>query len=270
MKRLFKNFSFKIGFFIITALFLLMVLSIFYTPFDPVAMNFKEKLQGVSTKHLLGTDNFGRDVLSRIMMGSRTAFLVGITTNIFGITFGLIFGSLSGYLGGWYDTIIMKITESLMAFPGILLALMMIAIFGTGMRNTIIALGVMSVPRFTRIIRSGYIKYKNYPFVNAAKLRGASTLRIMYVHILPNLLSSIAVTSALSFTGAVLGEAGLSYLGLGIQPPDASWGKMLNEAQPFLFSNPSYSFIPGIFITLLVLGFNLMADGARLATEEEL
>lgn len=269
MKKILKNYNFRLGLFIISLLLLMMVISLFYTPYNPIQMNFKSKLQGFSPSHPLGTDNFGRDILSRIMAGSQTAFKVGFFTNLIGLTSGLILGSLSGYFGGLFDIIIMKIIDALMAFPGILLALMMIAVFGTGLRNTIIALAVMSMPRFTRIIRAGYIKYRDYPFVQAARLRGASPMRIMYVHILPNILSSIAVTSSLSFAGAVLGEAGLSYLGLGVQPPNPSWGKMLNEAQGYIFSNPFYSVIPGIFITLLVLGFNLMADGVRITTQSE-
>ncbi|MDD3212964.1 MAG: ABC transporter permease, partial [Eubacteriales bacterium] len=164
---------------------------------------------------------------------------------------------------GKVDTVLMKLIDTQMAYPGILIALMLISIFGTGVRNVIISLGVMSIPRFARITRAGFIQYKSYDFVKAARARGANSLRVMYIHILPNILSSLAVTCSLAFANSILLEAGLSYLGLGIQPPAPSWGMMLKEAQSFIYNSVTYAIGPGIMVTAMVLGFNLIGDGLR-------
>ena len=261
--KYFKNTGFLIGCILIGILFIMLITSFCYTPADPNAMNIKEKFAAPGANHLLGTDNFGRDILSRIMKGSQTAFFVGFFTVVIGLTAGTAIGSIAGYFGGIADEIIMKIVDAKMAFPGILLALMLISIFGTGITNTVVALGIMAVPRFARVVRSGYIEYKEYDFVKAARVRGAGNLRIMYNHILPNIVSPIIVTCSLGFAGAVLSEAGLSYLGLGIQPPNPSWGKMLNEAQGYAMLAPWYAIIPGVAISMMVLGFNLIGDGIR-------
>ncbi|PKK40099.1 Dipeptide transport system permease protein DppC [Clostridiaceae bacterium JG1575] len=269
MSGVFRSTNFCIGAVLTGSLFLLMLLSFFYLPYDPGAMDLQLILAPPSGAHLLGTDHFGRDLLSRLMVGGQVAFAVGFFTVLFGLLVGLLLGSFSGYFGGWVDVVLMKVIDAQMAFPGVLLALMLIAVFGTGMRNTILALGIMSVPRFTRIIRAGYIKHRDDAFIQAARLRGAGPLRIMYRHILPNLVNPIAVTIATSFAGAVLSEAGLSYLGLGVQAPNPSWGRMLNEAQGYIFTQPLYAVIPGVVLTLLVLGFHLMADGVRIRAESE-
>ncbi|HEY8462953.1 MAG TPA: ABC transporter permease [Bacillota bacterium] len=261
--RLFKNPSFLIGSILIGILLMMMVISFFYTPADPNAMNIQARFALPGAGHILGTDNFGRDILSRIMKGSQIAFSVGFLTLVIGLVAGTLIGSIAGYYGGIVDEVLMKIIDIKMAFPGVLLALMLIAAFGTGINNTLLALGLMAIPRFARVIRSGYLQYKEMDFVKAARARGAGNLRIMYIHILPNLLSPLIVTSSLSFASAVLAEAGLSYLGLGVQPPDPSWGKMLNEAQAYIAEAPWYAVIPGILITMMVLGFNLIGDGLR-------
>lgn len=258
-----NNIELYIGLTLIGLIGLMAIISLFYTPFDPNKMDIANKLQSPSTTHLLGTDQFGRDVLSRIMVGSRLIFLVGFCTVGLSLLIGGTLGALAGYYGGLLDDLLMKIIEAKMAFPGVLLALMLISIFSPSVWIIILALGIMNIPRFTRVVRSGYIQYKDAEFVQAAHLIGLSDLRIMLVHILPNISSSILVTCALSFGTAILSEAGLSYLGLGLQPPYASWGKMLNEAQAFMLQSPLTAIIPGIMITLVVLGFNLIADGLR-------
>lgn len=263
MKKFLKNKNFMIGGVLITFLFIVMLVSIIWTPYDPVAMDYSSTFQHTSMQHILGTDNFGRDILSRLMVGTQTAFCVGVFTIAIGGAIGIILGSVSGYFGGIADEIVMRLIDTQMAFPGVLIALMIISIFGTGLRNTILALGIMSIPRFARMTRSGFMQYRDAEFVKAAKARGAGAIRIMYIHILPNVVSSIVVVASLSFATAILAEAGLSYLGLGIQPPESSWGMMLKDAQQYLYVQPLGLVYPGIMITIMVLGFNFIGDGLR-------
>lgn len=246
---------------------LLWAVSLFYTPYDPNEMNTLESFQTPSLAHLLGTDNFGRDIFSRVIKGSQVTFFVGFFAVAFGLAVGFLLGASAGYFGGAADEIIMRLMDAKMAFPGVILALVLIAIFGTGLTNTALALGIMSVPRFCRITRAGFMQIKEMDYIKAARARGASPLRLIFLHILPNITSSLVVTATLGFSSAVLAEAGLSYLGLGIQPPDPSWGKMLFEAQAYLLTQPWYAFIPGCMITLMVLGFNLLGDGLRDITD---
>lgn len=257
------NFELIVGLILISLVAAMALISFFYTPYDPNAMDITNKLQPPSLTHLFGTDQFGRDVLSRIMIGSQLVLLVGVGVVTLSLVIGGCLGILAGYYGGVVDGLIMKLIEIKMAFPGTLLALMLIAIASPSVGIIILALSIMNIPRFTRVVRSGYLQYKNATFVEAAKVLGLPTSRIMLVHILPNISSSIYVTAALSFSSAILSEAGLSYLGLGLQPPLASWGKMLNEAQPYMIQAPLLAIIPGIMITIIVLGFNLLSDGLR-------
>ena len=242
---------------------LMLVVSFFYTPFAVNEMRSTERFLPPGKPYLLGTDNFGRDIFSRIMKGTQTAFLVGTLSVLFGMAFGVSLGALSGYFGGWADQIITQISAVIQAFPGVLLALMIVAILGPGTFNTIVALSITALPGFIRITRSGFLQLKEYSFVEAAKTIGVSPLMIMLRHILPNLLPSLLVAASNGFAGALLAEAGLSYLGLGVQPPEPSWGRMLNEAQGYLLRAPWYSLAPGLVLVLAVLGFNLLSDGFR-------
>ena len=250
MKEYFSNKSFLTGFSLILFFLLAMLLGFAYLPYDPNFPDTSNKFASFSAAHLLGTDHLGRDIFSRILVGIRISFGIGFTVMIFGLLAGLILGSISGYFGGWLDLIIQKLVTVQMAFPGILLALMLIAVFGNDIKITILALCLMSIPRFTRITRA-----------KAARARGASHARIMILHILPNALPELLVTASLSFALAILSESGLSYLGLGIQPPNPSFGRMLNDAQRFIFHSPQGVLVPAIFLALLVLAFNLLADG---------
>lgn len=252
-----------VGLSILFIILLMAVVSLFYTPYDPDVMDLTNKLMTPSSEHLLGTDQFGRDVLSRIMVGSRLIFVVGGLSVVLPLVVGGIIGLLAGYYGSWVDTLMMKVIEVKMAFPGTLLALMLISIFSPSIWVLIVALGFMNLPRFARVIRGGVLQYKHREFVEAARAVGLPEWRILLIHILPLISSSIYVTCALSFSSAILAEAGLSYLGLGLQPPLASWGKMLNEAQNFMFQAPLLAIIPGLMITLVVLAGNLIADGLR-------
>lgn len=247
---------------IITGLVLmLIVIGIFYTPYDPNAMDPSAKFEGISFKHPMGCDNFGRDVFSRILQGSRTTLFVALCTVLIGTVCGVALGAVTGYYGGALDEVLMRINDAALAFPSLLLGLVFIGILGPGKNNVIAALGIAFIPSFARIVRSEFLKYRNMDFVKSARLQGAGNLRIMFVHILPNTLPVLLSAVMIGFNNAVLAEAGMSYLGIGVQPPEASLGRMLSEAQSYLFSAPAYAIFPGTVIILLVLGFSLLSEG---------
>lgn len=263
MKKYFSSISFCIGFVLIVFMTAILLVSLVWLPKDPNAMDLTHKLSAPGSVGILGTDQFGRDILSRAMKGVQVSFLIGVLVVAFGGCVGILIGSFAGYYGGKVDEIVMKLIDAQMAFPGVLLALMLIAVFGNGIFNTVLALAIMSVPRFARMSRSGFMKYRDSDFVKAEKIRGAGSLRIMFLHILPNLTSELVATASLAFASAVMSEAGLSYLGMGIQPPDPSLGKMLSEAQGFILRASWYVMIPAAIITILVMGFNLLGDGIQ-------
>lgn len=267
LKKCLRNKNFILGSCMVGLMVLIMVVGFFYMPYDPDVMDTEHELQFFSAAHPLGTDQFGRDILSRIMEGTRVSFLVGALTVVFGLLVGGTVGAVAGYYGGKIDEVIMKLIDTQMAFPGVLLALMLIAVFGNSLQNLIFALGIMSIPRFARITRSGFIKYRDAEFIKAARSRGAGDGKIIFLHILPNIVPELIVTSSLGFAGAVMSEAGLSYLGLGIQPPTPSFGKMLSEAQAEILQAGWYVLVPAAAITLLVMGFNLIGDALQEVTQ---
>lgn len=263
MKFMKRNVTLIIGTVIVSMLVLMLAISFFYLPHDVNEMVITDRFSPPSGTYLMGTDNFGRDVMSRIMKGSQTAFMVGAVSILFAMSIGVLLGAIAGYVGGWLDEVIMRMVDVLMAFPTILLALVFIAVFGVSTTNTLIAIGLRAIPTFARITRSGFMQYKEFEFVKAARSLGSSPMRIMFLHILPNTMSPILIAASLGFATAILSEAGLSYLGLGIQPPHPSWGSMLREAQSYMTRAPWYTYAPGIMITMSVLGFNLLGDGIR-------
>lgn len=267
MKTLFRNLrrspSYAIGFAMISFLLGLMIVSFFWTPYPPNAPSAIAKLQSPSLLHWLGTDHLGRDVLSRLMLASRTAFLVGSASVAAGLLIGVPLGLTCGYYGGWFDIVVVRILDAMKAIPSLLLALMLISVFGSGMAVTVFAISLLAIPLYARMARSSAMQLKNMDYMQWTQLIGIGSARILFLHLLPNLRSSVLVTASLGFANAVLTEAGLSYLGLGVQPPDPSWGKMLSEAQNYLFNAPWLAIGSGLSITLLVLGFNLLGDGLR-------
>ena len=258
-----KNYNLIVGGSITGVILLMILIGVFYTPYDPNVMDASAKFAGISMKHLMGCDNFGRDVFSRVLEGSRTTLIAAQGTVFIGTFFGVIIGALTGYYGGVVDEVLMRINDAIFAFPSILLALVFISIFGSGKYHVIIALGIAFIPSFARIVRSEFIKCKNMDYVKSAKLQGAGDFRIMFVHILPNTLTVLLSAIMIGFNNAVLAEAGMSFLGIGVQPPDASLGRMLSEAQSYLFRAPSYALFPGVIIILMVLGFSLLGDGLK-------
>lgn len=262
-KQIRKNKNFIAGS-ILTGIMLFMILvGCFYTPYNPNTMDPSARFAGVSLKHLMGCDNFGRDIFSRVLSGSRTTLIVAAGTVLIGVVFGILIGALTGYYGGILDEVLMRINDAVFAFPSILLALLFISLLGSGKYHVIIALGIAFIPSFARIVRSEFIRNKNMDYVKSAKLQGAGDFRIMFVHILPNTMTVLLSAFMIGFNNAVLAEAGMSFLGIGVQPPDASLGRMLSEAQSFLFSAPMYALFPGVTIILMVLGFGLLSDGLK-------
>lgn len=255
--------NFKIGAAITGIMTLLILMSFVYTPYDITKMDSASKLAAPSLQHLMGCDNFGRDIFSRVLKGMENTFVIAFLTVVIGTAGGIIIGAFTGYFGGWLDEVLMRIIDVVFAFPSILLALVFVSIFGTGRYNVVAALGVAFIPSFARIVRGEFIKYREMDYVKSARLAGVGTLRIIFVHILPNTLTVLTSSIMIGFNNAVLAEAGMSYLGIGVQPPDASLGSMLSESQTYLFSAPWYAGFPGLMIILLVLGFSLLADGLK-------
>jgi peptide/nickel transport system permease protein len=257
------NVNLIIGLSIVGSIALLTLVSFFYTPHDVNEMNRDHRFEGPSGRFILGTDNFGRDIFSRLMHGGRTAFFVGFIAVSIGVVAGTVIGGLAGYLGSWVDELFMRIMDGLLAFPGLIMALMVIAVAGPGTLNTAFAIGVMSVPGISRIARSGFLQYRSIEFVQCARTIGVGPLAIMVKHILPNIVTSLVIAGSVAFAGAILSEAGLSYLGLGVQLPDPSWGRMLREAQGHFARSPWFTLGPGLLITLMVLGFHTLSNGIR-------
>lgn len=257
------NFYLLFGVILTALMVALIVMGFFYTPYDPDAMSGADKFAAPSLSHWMGADQFGRDVFSRVLRGAGTTLTIALATVAIGGVAGTVIGALTGYFGGWVDEIVMRINDALAAFPSILLALVVIAVAGPGKYNIILALGVLFIPSFARLVRSEVIHYKDRDFVRSARLMGASHLRIIFVHILPNLLPVMLSGLTIGFNNAVLAEASMSYLGIGVQPPDASLGSMLSEAQSYLFTAPWDAIFPGLTIVLLILGMGLIGEGIR-------
>ena len=254
----------------ITVLFIiLMLIGLIHTPYDPNAMNGAEKFSSPFFSHIMGTDNFGRDIFSRVLKGISMTGLVAVSTVAIGGSIGTITGAVTGYYGGLVDEIVMRINDALNGFPSILIALIIVSIIGPGKYNVILALGILFIPSFARIVRSEYISLKERDFVKSARLMGAGNMRIIFRHIFPNIRTTLLVTATIGINNDVLAEAGLSYLGIGIQPPDASLGSMLSDAQSYLFTAPWYAIMPGMTIVFFVLGFSLLAEGIRIEAERE-
>lgn len=255
-----RNWNYIIGLVFILTVLSFVIIGIFWTPYDPNAMSAVLKNQPPSFSHLFGTDYMGRDILSRVMQGAKTTFFIGFITVLLGGGIGILVGATTGYFGGIMDEILMRINDGLTAFPSILLALVFVSILGTGKYNIIFALAIIFIPSFARIVRSEFIVQKELDYVKNAKLMGAGSFRIMFVHILPNTKRVLLSAFTIGFNNAVLAEAGMSYLSLGVQPPDASLGRMLAEAQTYIFKAPWFALAPGILIVLIVLGFGLINE----------
>ena len=257
------NFEIKAG--AVLGLFIVSIslLSFFWTPHDSYVMDSGSRFAAPGLKNLLGTDNFGRDIFSRIMAGGRNSLLLAVCTVAGAAALGSLLGLLAGYRRGITELIIMRIIDTISSFPGIIFALLFAAVMGNSQFTLFWALLVLFTPSYTRIIRTGAIQYKDAPFIQAELTFGAGFMRITFLHILPNLFPSLLSASVLGLSNAILAEAAMSYLGLGIQPPHPSWGRMLYEAQTYFFTAPWCALSPGLFIMLTVAAFHLLGEGLR-------
>ena len=255
--------SFVVGGILTALLVFAAALSLVWTPWSPYEIDMAAKLQAPDRSHWLGTDPFGRDITSLLLVGARNSILVGVIAVGIGLLAGTALGLLASARRGWVEELIMRLSDFTFAFPAILSAIMMTAVFGAGIVNSIVAIGIFNIPTFARITRASANALWAREFVLAARACGKGPWRITFDHILPNLLSVLTVQVTIRFAIAILAEAALSYLGLGTQPPQPSWGRMLAEAQTLLFQAPRLAVFPGVTIALAVLGINLLGDGLR-------
>ena len=233
-------------------------------PQDPAQLDLMGRLMGPSTAHWFGTDELGRDILSRTLYGARISLVVAVSVVGLSLAIGLLAGGLAGFYGGWTDTVVnIYVSNAFLALPGILLAIAFVAFMGPGLVNVILALAISGWVGYARLVRAQVMAVKEREFVEAARALGASDLRIMTRHVLPNILQPLIVQAAIGMAGAVLAEATLSFLGLGIPPPAASWGSMLNDARSHLFDSPHLVFFPAMAVMLCVLSFNFIGDALR-------
>lgn len=262
-RRARRNPSFMIGLALTLLLVLAAALSYVWTPHDPYDIDMALKLRAPDATHWLGTDPYGRDVASLLLVGARASIAVGLIAVGMGLVIGTAFGLLASARRGWVEEGIMRLADFGFAFPAILSAIMLTAVFGPGMVNAIIAIGIYNIPTFARITRASANAVWGREFVLAARACGKGRLAITLEHVLPNILAILIVQGTVRFAIAILAEAALSYLGLGTQPPQPSWGRMLSEAQTLMFQAPMLAVFPGVAIALAVLGLNLLGDGLR-------
>ena len=263
LRRALAHRSFVLGGILTALLVFAAALSLVWTPWSPYEIDMALKLQAPSASHWLGTDPFGRDISSLLLVGARNSILVGVIAVSIGLLAGTSLGLLAAARRGWVEELIMRLSDFTFAFPAILSAIMMTAVFGAGIVNSIIAIGIFNIPTFARITRGSANALWAREFVLAARACGKGPWRITFDHVLPNILSVLTVQITIRFAIAILAEAALSYLGLGTQPPQPSWGRMLAEAQTLLFQAPLLAVFPGVAIAMAVLGLNLMGDGLR-------
>lgn len=269
-KRLSKNKAAVVGGFFILLFIVVSIVGPWFTTFDPDRVEVMNKLQSPSAAHWFGTDNFGRDIFTRIIHGMALTLKVGFLSVGMGGSVGVVLGIVSGYYGGKIDTIIMRVMDVLLAFPGILLALAIVSVLGGSLTNVIIAVSVFSVPAFARIVRGSTLTVRKLEYIDAVRALGATDLRIIFKHILPNVISPIIVQATLRIATAVLTASGLSFLGLGAQPPAPEWGAMLNDGRAYMSTAPHIILFPGIMIVLVVLAFNIFGDGLRDALDPKM
>jgi peptide/nickel transport system permease protein len=262
-KRLTRNRRAIAGAAVLLIMSSLAIFAPFITPYDPIAQNIRNRNQPPTAEHILGTDQFGRDLFTRIIYGGRVSLAVGLVAVGIGLGIGGLMGLLSAFYGGVLENVMMRISDVLLAMPGLLLALAIVAALGPGMTNVMIAVGIAYIPIFARITRSAAITVRELDYVTAARAAGARDLRIMFRHVLPNSLGPIIVQTTLSLAGAILAAAGLSFLGLGAQPPTPEWGSMINAARPFIRVAHWTVTYPGVAILVTVLALNLVGDGLR-------
>jgi len=258
-----KNRLALLGLTIVISMIVIALLAPLIQRYDPLQQNMSIRLSAPGSEHLFGTDQYGRDLWSRIVHGARVSLYVGIIAVGIGIFFGCPVGAISGYFRGKTDEVIMRFMDAFLAFPPVLLALVVVAILGSSLFNTMVAIGIVYIPRFARVIRGSVLAEREKEYVEASRMIGESNMSILFRQIIPNCLSPVIVQGTVFLAYAILTEASLSFLGLGIAPPNPSWGSMLNEARVFIETDPLQAIFPGLAISFTVLGFNLFGDGLR-------
>ena len=261
--RLKRNKLALFGLFLVVALILIALFAKFISPYDPIQIYLKESLRPPSLAHLMGTDVLGRDIFSRILYGARASLIIGVVATSISLVIGVIVGAISGFYGGWIDSILMRVTDVFFAFPFFILAIAIMTFLGPSFINIFIALGIVGWTNYARLVRGQVMSVKESDYVEAAHAVGAKNARIIWKHVMPNTLAPIIVYTTMNIGGVILAEAGLSFLGIGVQPPSPSWGLMLAEASNFIFNAPWMVIWPGVAIFLTVLGYNLLGDGLR-------
>jgi peptide/nickel transport system permease protein len=262
-KRFFRNKLSLFGLAIVIILVLVSFLASYIQPYDPLKISISNRTQAPSKNHTFGTDHFGRDIYSRLLSGAKISLTVGIVSVVLGAFIGIILGAIGGYFGGWIDYAITLIMDAIISFPAILLAIGLMSVMGLGVTNIIIALGFIGIPHYGRIMRGAVLSIREKEYVEAARASGSGHLKIILIHVLPNAMAPLIVVTTIGVANAVLIEAALSFLGLGVPPPAPSWGNMLADGRNFLTQAPWMTIFPGLAISFTVLGFNTLGDGLR-------
>jgi len=269
--RLRRRKSAMLGLVVLLILMLASLSAPVLTPHDPVQPRLVDALTPPNDpEHLLGTDHLGRDMLSRLLYGGRLSLMIGFMAVGIGLAVGIPLGAVSGFYGGWVDMVIQRVTDLLLSFPNVLLALSLVAVLGVGLRNVVISVGISIIPPFVRLVRASVLSIREQTYVEAARAIGARDLRIIWRHILVNAMAPVIVQATLSLGGTILVAAGLGFLGLGVNPTTPEWGAMMGEGRQYIFSASYMATFPGVAISLAVLGFNLLGDGLRDALDPHL
>jgi len=262
-RHLRRNRMAMIGLLILVLFLIVSIFAPMLTQYDPIKLNLINALQAPTSEHIMGTDWQGRDVLTRILYGGRISLAIGFITVVIGLAVGIPVGTISGYYGGKFDLFVQRIIDILIAFPGILLAIVVVTVLGVGVEQVMIAVGISTIPIYTRLVRGSVLSVKEEGYITAAKSLGIGDARIIIRHILPNCLGPIIVMSTFRIATSILWAAGLGFLGLGAQPPDPEWGAMLSNGRVYMRTLPHLVIFPGLAIFFMVLGFNLLGDGLR-------
>ena len=270
MKRLGKNKAAVLGLILVLVIIFTAIFANFIAPYDPDIQNISERMQFPNAQHWLGTDNFGRDLLSRIIYGARTSLLVALISVLIAMVIGIALGATAGYFGGVYEGAIMRLMDILMAIPGLLLAVSISAALGSGIFNTALAISVAGVPSYARICRANVLTLRDQEFIEAARATGSSSARIIFTQILPNILAPIIVDTTLRIGANILQISSLSFIGLGVQPPTAEWGSIMTVGRDYIRDFYPIVTFPGVAIMLTLFGFNLLGDGLRDALDPKL
>ncbi|MGE5507856.1 MAG: nickel transporter permease [Chitinophagales bacterium] len=270
LRRLKANRGAMLGLAIVLLLTVVALAAPLLARYDPVAPALTDRLQAPGPRHWLGTDDLGRDILARLIYGARVSLQVGLASVALALVLGVPLGAVAGYRGGWVDNLVMRAMDIMLAFPGILLAIAIVAILGPSLQNAMLAIGIVSIPIYARVMRGSVLALKTKEFVDAARSVGARDRRILWRHLVPNCLSPLIVQATLGVATAILDAAALSFLGLGAQPPTPEWGAMLSQGRSFLRLAPWVTLFPGLAIMLLVMGLNLLGDGLRDALDTRL